>query len=570
MNECIKLQIFPIRKLKKSFYNALFLIDIVFPASYLAAMRLLISLVEAILLLSGAGSMEELGESELERFEMLAEHPVCINMAPVGRLRSCGLFSEYQLASLQDYIARTGDILSAVELGTVPGFTQELAGALRFFISFESHSPAGTRHREHIRQELMLRDVLRDGSRAFSGKYHLQYGESMELYLSAKDKATGSVSLYGKRPWKLVLGDFNARFGQGLLSWSGFSLSGFSTVSAFCRNASGISGTGSFSPSGRGLAAGYEGRSWNAASALNADGRLLCSVSWLGRSGNAGVNAVVGRDCPGMSLDWKKAFGHLNLFGEVAYAGKPAFLAGARWEPAYKISAALLVRCYPAGYAAAYAGAARSASKVADETGLAAGVQIRWFSATADLAVHPGRMAERKNNYEQFKSVVSAAPEFRSGGWVLSPVLKWTERMQLSPDGEAFKSEWRNDLRCDLKAAKGGLQGTLRLNCVQVSGKSPGGLGYFEIGYKTPSDTARLQWSVFVRGTVCKTDGWASRIYAYERDLPGSFNVPAWYDRKSGASLVASISSRHKRCRHRLNIRLSTRDFKIQYQLWIY
>lgn len=533
-------------------------------------MKILISLLEAILLITGAGSMEELGEGEVERFEALSESPVCINLAPVSRLRSCGLFSEYQVASLLDYKERTGDILSFAELGSVPGFNPELAAALSLFVSLESHSEAGRRHSRRLRQTLMLRDAVRDGSSSFSAKYHLQYGERAELYLSQKTKTTASLSIYGKRPWKMVFGDFNTRFGQGLLAWSGFSLSGFSTVSAFCRNASGISGTGSFSPSGRGLAAGYEGRSWNAASALNADGRLLCSVSWLGRSGNAGVNAVVGRDCPGMSLDWKKAFGHLNLFGEVAYAGKPAFLAGARWEPAYKISAALLVRCYPAGYAAAYAGAARSASKVADETGLAAGVQIRWFSATADLAVHPGRMAERKSNYEQFKSVVSAAPEFRSGGWVLSPVLKWTERMQLSPDGETFKAEWRNDLRCDLKASKGGLQGTLRLNCVQVSGKSPGGLGYFEIGYKTPSDTARLQWSVFARGTVCRTDGWASRIYAYERDVPGAFNVPAWYDRKSGASLVASISSRHKRYRHRLNLRLSTKDFKIQYQLWIY
>ena len=119
-------------------------------------------------------------------------------------------------------------------------------------------------------------------------------------------------------------------------------------------------------------------------------------------------------------------------------------------------------------------------------------------------------MAERKNNYEQFKSVVNAAPEFRAGAWTLTPVLKWTERMQLSPEEDAFKAEWRHDLRCDLKAARGGLQGTLRLNGVQVSGKRPGALGYLEIGYKTASDTARLQWSVFARGTVCKTDG--SRI----------------------------------------------------------
>lgn len=533
-------------------------------------MKLLMSLLEAVLLLTGAGSPEELSESEFERFESLSAHPVCINMASPGRLRSCGLFSDYQIASLQDYRMRTGDILSLTELGAVPGFTPELVSALSWFISLESYAPAGSREKKRIRQEAVVRMVSKKGSRSYAGKYHVEAGERAELFLSRKDASTASLSIYGKRPWKMVFGDFNTRFGQGLLAWSGFSLSGFSTVSSFCRNASGLSGTGSFSASGRGLGVGYDGLSWTGSAALDVDGTLLCSVSYLASGGNVGINTVIQAEGSGVSLDWKKAFGHLNIFGEAAFSGKAAVLAGAKWEPAYKVAAVLLARYYPAGYDATSAGAARSASKVQDEAGLAAGMQMRWFSITADVAVHPDRMADRKNNYEQFKSVVSAAPEFRAGAWTLSPVLKWTERMQLSPEEDAFKAEWRHDLRCDLKAARGGLQGTLRLNGVQVSGRRPGVLAYLETGYRTPSDTARLQWSVFVRGTVCKTDGWASRIYAYERDLPGSFNVPAWYDRKSGASLVASISSRHKRYRYRLNLRLSTKDFKIQYQLWIY
>ena len=104
---------------------------------------------------------------------------------------------------------------------------------------------------------------------------------------------------------------------------------------------------------------------------------------------------------------------------------------------------------------------------------------------------------------------------------------------------------------------------------MQVAGRDPGGLAYLELGYRTPSDTARLQYFVFVRGTMCETDGWASRIYVYERDLPGSFSVPAWYGSKRGASLVAGIVFRQKKMRHRLNLRLSDRDFKIQYQIWL-
>ena len=532
-------------------------------------MIVLISLIEAVLLLSGAGSPEELAESEMERYEELANHRVCINIAGPARLRSCGLFSEYQVASLEDYMSRSGDILSATELGTVPGFTPELSQALALFVSFESYSNAGSRHSKRVRQTAMIRDVAKGESQTIAGKYHLQYGERAELYLSCKDEVTGSLTVYGRRPWKMVLGDFNTRFGQGLLAWSGFSLSGFSTVSSFSRNASGISGTGSFSASGRGIGVGYSGRFWNGSAAVNVEGAVLMSASCLGGSGSVGINAVLEADCRGVSVDWKKNYGHLNLFGEAAFAEAPAVLAGAKWDPAYKVCAAILLRYYSPEYASSSAGAARSASKVKDEAGIAAGVQARWFSATLDLALHPERITGRKNNYEQFKSVLSASPEFRKGAWTFSPVLKWTERMQLSPDGDAFRADWRHDLRCDLKAARGGLLGTVRLNGVQVSGKRPGGLAYLEIGYRTASDTARLQWSAFARGTICETDGWASRIYAYERDVPGSFSVPAWYGSKYGLALVGSMTYNRKKTRHRLNLRLSRNEFKLQYQLCI-
>ena len=319
------------------------------------------------------------------------------------------------------------------------------------------------------------------------------------------------------------------------------------------------------------MGVGYSGRCWNGSAAVDADGAVLMSASCLGGSGSVGVNAILEReDCSGVSLDWKKNYAHLNLFGEAAFAGAPAVIAGAKWDPAYRVCAALLLRYYSPDYASTSAGAARSASKVRDEAGIAAGLQAKWFGSTFDLALHPERISGRKNNYEQFNSVLSASPEFRKGAWTFSPVLKWTERMQLSPEEDACRAAWRHDLRCDLKAARGGLQGTARLNGVQVSGKRPGGLAYLEIGYRTASDTARLQWSAFARGTICETPGWASRIYAYERDVPGSFNVPAWYGSKYGVALVGSLTYARKRLRHRLNIRISNKDVKLQYQVWIY
>ena len=530
-------------------------------------MKLLIGLIEAVLIITGAGSPEELGESEMERFESLAANPVCINLASSSRMRASGLFSDYQIASIQDYIERTGDILSASELGRVPGFTPTLAQALALFLSFESHSPAGKRHYRSIRQDAIARAVIKEAGTTLAGKYHLSYGEKAEFYLSRRESTTASAVIYGKRPWKAVLGDFNARFGHGLLLWSGFSLSGFPSAGSFSRNGSGFSGTGSFSPSYRGISVDYCGRSFLLAAGITDSGALMASAGWRGSSASIGVNGFLDAGKSGFSADWKKGLGHLTLFGEAAWADGVAALAGATWAPEYKTSVSILARYYSPDYSAPGAGAVRSSTKVRDEAGIAAGFARKWLNCTVDMALHPEKRRLRKTNYQQFKSVVNATPTITFGSWQISPVIRWVERMQLSPSGDSYSAVWRHDLRADLKASRGPFQGCLRLNGVQTASYKPGGLAYLELGYKTASDTTRLQFSVYLRGTICDTPNWTSRIYSYERDLPGCFTVPAYYGKMHSLSLTTSLLYRHKKTRHQINLRASLKDFKIQYRL---
>ena len=66
----------------------------------------------AVLHLSGAASVEELTESELERYQSLAEHPVDLNAASRSQLMSTGFFTPFQVESILDYIRSNGDILS--------------------------------------------------------------------------------------------------------------------------------------------------------------------------------------------------------------------------------------------------------------------------------------------------------------------------------------------------------------------------------------------------------------------------------------------------------------------------
>lgn len=543
----------------------------------------------AILLLSGAGTMEELSETELERFESLAANPLRINLASSSRLMSCGLFSPYQTASLLEYIGRTGDILSFSELATVNGFGEEFTGALKYFVSLESHSPPGKRKSGRLRQEILARYSSKKDGSSYAGKYHAEAGEAAELFLSGRDTPSqehpelnaASLAVYGKRGWRAVLGDFNVRFGQGLLCWSGFSMSGFPSVAAFRKNGSGISPTGSFYPGYRGIALDYGGGGWNAAAACSIDGSAMASLSRWGRSADCSLQAAVMKDGrPAGSFGWRLGHGRILFYGEAAACrekdGKriaPAAIAGLGWAPAYEVRTELLARYYPAGYRVDMAGAARTASKVSDEVGISAGARLHGLSLTADAVLHPERIEKRKKDGRQLKTVLAFARAWKTGGTDILPSARWTEKCKRSPSGD----DWRHEFRADLAVVHGILQGGARFDAVQAADSHPGFLSYCEAGCKSRSDSARIQFSAFLRICSFSTPDWNSRIYVYERDLPGCFSVPAFYGRGRSISFFAGWKMRTHRIVHRIEAaaccirsdRTSKTEFRIQYRLRI-
>lgn len=528
----------------------------------------LLSPSEAMLLLSGASSAEELSESEMERYETFLSHPLALNLASGAKLLSSGLLSRYQVASLCDYRERSGDVLSAAELALVEGFGEDFVAALRCFVSFESHRSPGSRPYRRIRHSALLRSGIEAKrlkafsavhSKAFSAapaertecrgkwqpawcgygvKYHLECGEDAEFFCSVRDAAlpgTISLALYGRRAGKLIIGDFNARFGQGLALWSGFSLSGFSTVSAFRKNGAGLSPTGSFSPSHRGLGAEWNRGYWTFYAALSVPGLIgrcagdksepvsflpILACSWLGQRFQAGVQAYLqtgdlvggGGDMLGIrriagTADFKAGIGHFTLFGEGGwgvsrvlntYSHPPvspetfvkvvenkafAGLLGVIWAPAYKRRVSLLARCYPAAFPSAFGGSARSSSRLGDEQGLALGTQLGWFSLTLDAARHPAA------GTFQAKGLLMLSPSFRCRGFVFSPSFRWGERVRAEDfaarsgtaaapgpaSGSGGNARWRHDFRADLEAAfPSDLMLHLRLNAVGITEPSSG------------------------------------------------------------------------------------------------
>ena len=89
-----------------------------------------------------------------------------------------------------------------------------------------------------------------------------------------------------------------------------------------------------------------------------------------------------------------------------------------------------------------------------------------------------------------------------------------------------------------------------------------GWLWYAETGYMKEIGKD-CSVSVYMRGEFYRIENWDDRIYVYERDAPGTFNVPAYYGKGNNLSLVAAVKYK----RHSWHIRASTsvREIKLQY-----
>ena len=532
--------------------------------------------IDAVLYLTGASAPEELDAEALERFDALASRPLRINTATEVRLVSSGLFSRYQAASLADYRRLSGDILSVAELALVDGFGEEAARALAPFVSFETQASPGRSSLEEgrVTTESMARSAIQfqEGKGTGSHALKVRVGDDDRwlLSLAAKQASlkpawppgalSASAVVYGRRrSCKAVIGDFNARFGQGLLLWSGFSLSGVQSAAAMDRHPSGLSPAWTLSPDaahrgaaadiafGRVVLAGF----WSAGKCLGAN------LTWLSRYGQLGITATVNApssstikststtpsssitpsSAPNLSFpdallsaDYRWSLGKFDVFGEAVgdLANRAvAFLAGGAWNPAYQVRLAASVRSYPAAYAAPLAGALRSSTRSSDERGASLALDYKKLTITADAVHHPSK------DTRQFKTIAKYSPQVTER---LTLALRAVSRLRPSDP-----YPWRNDVRLEAAVAAGrlSLKGcAAACRCADFSW-----LTYLEGGYL--NESAGRKVSFYLRGTAFKVDRWEDRIYIYERDVPGSFSVPAYYGRGCSASAVASVKRRH-------------------------
>lgn len=487
--------------------------------------------VRAALYLTGADSPEVLDDRLVDELESFRSRPLAVNLASRARLLESGLLTPYQVAALAEYRSQSGDVLSFAELERVDGFGKEAVGVLRPFLTLESNRTPGEAVRDTLafRHSALVRVTLND----IGVKYRLSVG-NLEAAAAWKGPDGTFYGLYRLPKGKLLIGDYNVRYGQGLAFWSAFQLAGLSTLEAFSKRANGIAPSWSFNGSGtyRGLAWDYTGRHFQWALFGSLDGTAGMHAGWLGRRGQAGLTVTPSR----VSLDGKCGIRGVDLFGEAAWSGKePAGLAGSLFPLGEHWKGALQIRAVPSAYS----------GKKNGEYGAAAGMAYlsddRSFKAslTVDAALLPRPTTDTGRKQVKSTGLLS---------WTLKD--SWLLESRLVYRWRNYDSN-RTDIRADVAWSRDVWTVKGRLNGVYDGGF--GLLGYLEGGWKPPGSIA------WIRVTAFSTAGWQSRIYVYERDAPGNFTAPAYSGTGFSAMAYAGWKRRIRRTTLKLYLRGSYR-----------
>ena len=529
----------------------------------------------AIVDFTGSGSVEEIDAQQLEILEKLISHPLRINLSTASKLADSGLFTRYQTVSLIDYRTRHGHILSFSELAMIDGFGDAFVRKLIPFISLETDRPPGERdkvrklfHELEVKGGLLVNNEFKH---IYALRYSVDYDDCLRISAACSkssasarpDAFTGSAMLHLKRySGKLVLGAFNACFGHGLALSSGMSISGLAKPSSYLKRASSLSSSSSFTGNysfkgiaAEGIAGIFRMTTLCAITGKTGDIGVLpaSNLTLLLPSGQVGVSHYIHfKDLaeslviPDMktSLDASFTIRGTDVFAELVYdwvGQTPACVSGAVVPIGEDVSVGTMFRCYPSSFTSTFSGAHRSLTKCTNECSGSLSIEYvsgKWikingadgFGASVrrvdgnfccDAAYLPVSKAEDGTKSYQIKT----SAELKV---FISDAL--ASKIRLAGRYRTWGMPYRSDLRVDLFYYSSLFDVVLRSEVVRGDGW--GILAYAETLFKKKSLKAS-----FRLGGFC-VDDWDDRIYAYERDIPGSYNVPAFYGRGVWTSLT--------------------------------
>ena len=484
-----------------------------------------LSRTDAILSYLGVDDPQELDSNEVERLEHIMDAPLEVNLLSESELRASGIFSPYQVAVISDYIKRHGQILSLTELSLLDGLGEEFVRKISPFISLKPHE-AGSRG---LRQDLAIRGSVRwqeeyDGS--YGAKYRLESDGKLTAVLAASrpvgakswspSSYSGSVGFKFRRvPLRVVAGDFNARYGQGLVLWSNSFLNTMTTPDNFMKKPTGITQPFSFTGANslHGMAATIDIAKVQVSAIAAFEGMKITpavNVSWFGRYGQASVTSTMSRS----GVDAAFCLRGVNLFGEMAYdwlEKTPSVLLGTRFRTGERVDMATQARAFLKDQ---YGASAAALYSLGQRGQVALSMDAMYYSVSKD----------KEDTFSvQLKSQLSCDLTINSS---------WKVKFRLSERFRTWGLPFRTDVRADVVYSCNPLVLTLRMNALNCDGT--GYLSYLEGGYVADRLTLYLRQGIF------HIDDWDDRIYVYERDAPGSFTSPAMYGRGLWTAMTAS------------------------------
>ncbi|MDR0711451.1 MAG: helix-hairpin-helix domain-containing protein [Prevotellaceae bacterium] len=432
-----------------------------------AAQKAIESIVEEVSTLEDADVTLEVMYEQLTSY---AAHPLNLNTASEEELLRLYVLNEFQAASIREYIAQNGEMQTPYELQYVYGITQEMMMKL---LPFVVTLPSDTQQKPTLRQmltqgqhQLIARasqtveqqEGYKDGRylgnpQALYTRYRYTFSDKLQWGITA-DKDAGEP--FGKNGNEagfdfysghvqvnnigvlrtLVLGDFYAQFGQGLLLWKGGGMGKSSDAFSIAKRGGGVKAYGGSNENlfFRGAAASVNISKAVTATAFFSYKNIDANVDTLGifstlqttglhatpeamtekgsvheMAAGANVSYSMRKLRVGVSGLWHKFGGsyqknvhsysyyelnknananlsadyrwyirRVHLFGElgVSQNGGLAVLNGCLANVAPRMQLALLHRYYQPQYQAYYAAAFAEGGKTANENGLYIGANI--------------------------------------------------------------------------------------------------------------------------------------------------------------------------------------------------
>jgi hypothetical protein len=407
-------------------------------------------------------------ESIVTELENLRNNPVNLNNAQITELERFWFLNDFQVQSLLDYRKSVGQIQSIYELNYVFGFSEKIIDLLGplVVIGENQFSDSVQVQKTKSWNEILLRTTWKNNSnKSYKGSPVQLYsrlkgntGNKINYCLLAEKDAgeefahgsngagfdfySGFLQFNSKSVFKnIIVGDYRARAGQGLLIWNGYSTGKSAAILSLCKRNQGISGNASKDEYNflRGVAtvASYKNLSLTLfASDKQLDGSLdsventlgLYSISTIGyhrtnteilRKGNIreqlfgsmmnlhanrvnlGLNwlhtqyeypflpsdepyklhSFTGKTCNGVSADYRFLFQKIQFYGEAALSNNSiATLHGINFLVSSKFNGTLFYRNYPVSYYSPYSNTISENTSAANEKGVFAGFswQTPW------------------------------------------------------------------------------------------------------------------------------------------------------------------------------------------------